>query len=87
MQSSNRICSCLHFLVAETRQHAGLISSKQDVLTEPVNLAQHNPISRPANTLINLTPSYICRSAHHTILATHLPFGATYHTWFPSTWA
>jgi hypothetical protein len=49
---------CVHFVIAETGQHAGLISSKQDVLKEPINLAQHNPTSRPANTLINLTPSY-----------------------------
>jgi hypothetical protein len=32
--------------------------AKGDVITEPVNLAQHNPTSRPANTLINLTPTY-----------------------------
>jgi hypothetical protein len=49
---------CVHFVIAEIGQHAGLISSKQDVLKEPINLAQHNPTSRPANTLINLTPSY-----------------------------
>jgi hypothetical protein len=49
---------CVHFVVAETGQHAGLISSKRDVLTEPINLAQHNRTSRPANTLINLTPTY-----------------------------
>ena len=58
MQPSNQIRDCVHFVVAETGQHAGLISSKRDVLTEPVNLAQHNPTSRPANTLINLTPTY-----------------------------
>jgi hypothetical protein len=28
MKSSNRIRDCLHFLIAETGQHAGLISSK-----------------------------------------------------------
>jgi hypothetical protein len=55
---SNSIHDCIHFVIAETGQHAGLISSKQDVLTEPVNLAQHNPTSRPADTLINLTPTY-----------------------------
>jgi hypothetical protein len=46
------------FFFAEAGQHAGLISGKRDVLTEPVNLAQHNPTSRRANTLINLTPTY-----------------------------
>jgi hypothetical protein len=58
MQPTNRIRNCIHFVISETGQHAGLISSKQDVLTEPVNLAQHNPTSRPADTLINLTPTY-----------------------------
>jgi hypothetical protein len=58
MQLSNSIHDCIHFVIAETGQHAGLISSKRDVLTEPVNLAQHNPTSRPADTLINLTPTY-----------------------------
>jgi hypothetical protein len=28
------------------------------VITEPVNLAQHNPTSRPANTLVILKPAY-----------------------------
>jgi hypothetical protein len=28
------------------------------VITEPVNLAQHNPTSRPANTLAILKPAY-----------------------------
>jgi hypothetical protein len=58
MQPSNRIRDCIHCIIAETGQHAGLISSKRDVLTEPINLAQHNPTSRPADTFINLTPTY-----------------------------
>jgi hypothetical protein len=57
-QPSNRICDCIHFVISETGQHAGLISSNRDVLTEPINLAQCNPISRPADAFINLTPTY-----------------------------
>jgi hypothetical protein len=30
----------------------------RDVITEPINLAQHNPTSRPADTLVILKPTY-----------------------------
>jgi hypothetical protein len=69
MQPSNRICDCIHFIIAETGQHAGLISSKQDVLTEPVNLAQHNPTSSQTCRYIDQSDTYICRSSLYTILA------------------
>jgi hypothetical protein len=58
MKASNCIQDGTHFILAKIDIYAGITSSQQDIITEPVNLAQHYPTSRPANTLVILKPTY-----------------------------
>jgi len=54
----NRIRDCLHLLCSEIGPHAGLTSSRSDVVTEPVNMVSGHPTSRPADVSITLLPTY-----------------------------
>ncbi len=58
MEASNQIWDGTHFILAKICIYAGITSSQQDVITEPVILVQHNPTCRPADMLVILKPTY-----------------------------
>jgi hypothetical protein len=64
MKASNCIWDGTHFILAKIGIYAGITSSQQDVITESVNLAQHNPTSRYTCDI----ETYLCNPSHNSIL-------------------